>query len=139
MQQPGNSKAIHLLILILTSLVSSKINLFSIVRLNQKASQEATQGSKDEERKRFLSGANCIKLTNPVDLQRTTAYCLDTLPEMVPLYGPEDVLFMKTENPRSVDMLMRMYAHSWENLDIDKLKEKQERRRTLKAILNHHS
>ncbi len=71
-----------------------------------------------------MSGANCIELTNPVDPQGTTAYSLDTLPETVPLYVPEGVLFVKTENPRSVGMLMRMYADSWENLDIDKLKEK---------------
>ncbi len=28
-------------------------------------------------------------------------------------------------------MLMRMYADSWDNLDIEKLSEKQERRRTM--------
>ncbi len=37
---------------------------------------------------------------------------------------------MKMDNPCSVGMLMRMYADSWDNLDIEKLKEKQERRRT---------
>ncbi len=115
----------------LTTEREANINLFSTVRMNQKASQEATLGSTDEERKRFLSGANCIELTNPVDPQGTTAYCLDTLPEMVPLYCEEGVLFVKTENPFSVGMLMRMYADSWDNLDKDKVKEKQERRRTM--------
>ncbi len=108
----------------------ANINLFSTVRLNQNAAQDATLGSTDEERKIFLSGANCIELTNTVDPQGMTAYCMDTLPEMVRPYSPEGVLFMKTKNPHSVGMLMRMYADFWENLDIDKLKEKQERRRT---------
>ncbi len=63
-------------------------------------------------------------LTNPVDLQGTTAYCLDILSEMVPLYGAEGVLFVKTDNPCSVGMLMRMHSDFWDNLDIDKLKEK---------------
>ncbi len=78
-----------------------------------------------------MSGANCIELIIPVDLQGRTAYCLDTLPDTVPLYGREGLEFMKTENLRSVGMLMRMYADSWDNLDIDKLKEKLERRRTI--------
>ncbi len=56
--------------------------------------------------------------------------CMDTLPETVPLYGPEGVLFVKTENPHSAGMLMRIYADTCDNLDRDKLKEKQERIRT---------
>ncbi len=78
-----------------------------------------------------MSGTNCIELVNPVDLQGATAYCMDILPDMVPLCGPEGVLFMKTENPHSVGMRMRMYADTWDNLDIDKLKEKQERMMTM--------
>ncbi len=65
------------------------INLFSTIRLNKKVSQEASLGSTDEERKRFLSRANCIELTNTVDPQGMTVYCLDTLPETVPLYCQE--------------------------------------------------
>ncbi len=38
----------------------ANINLFSTIRLNQKVSQGATLRSTDEERKRFLSGANCM-------------------------------------------------------------------------------
>ncbi len=91
----------------------ANINLFSTIRFNQKASQ----GSTDEERKRFLSGANCIVLTNPVDPQGMTAYCLDIRPNTVPLSGPEGLLFMKMENPLSVGILMRMYSDSWDNLD----------------------
>ncbi len=97
----------------------------------QKVLQGATLRSTDKERKRFLFGVNCIELTNPMDPQGTTAYCLDTLPEMVPLYILEGVLFMKMDNHRTVAMLMRIYADSWDNLDIEKLKEKQERRKTM--------
>ncbi len=38
----------------------ANINLYSTVRLNQNASQDVSLGSTDEERKRLLSGANCI-------------------------------------------------------------------------------
>ncbi len=79
----------------------------------------------------IVSGANCIELSNPVDTQGTTVYCLETLSETVPLYGLDGVLSMKTDNPGSVGMLMRIYTDSWDNLDIDKLREKQERRRTM--------
>ncbi len=44
----------------------ANINLCSTIRLYQKALQEGTLGSTDEERKRFLYGANCIEHTNPV-------------------------------------------------------------------------
>ncbi len=108
----------------------ANINLYSTVRLNQKSSHVASLGSTDKERKRLLSSDNCIELVNPVDPQGAPAYCMDTLPETAPLYGPEGVLFMKTENPRSAGMLIRMYADTSDNLDIDKFKEKQERKRT---------
>ncbi len=108
----------------------ANINLFGTIRLNNKVLEDASLGSNKAERKRFLCGANSIELTNPVDPEGMTAYCLDTLPATVPLHGPEGVLFMKSENQHSVGILMRSYTDSWENLDIDKLQEKQEGRRT---------
>ncbi len=35
---------------------------------------------------------------------------MDNLPKTVPLYGPEGVMFVKTDNPCTVAMQMRMYA-----------------------------
>ncbi len=116
----------------------ANINLYSTVRLNQKSSHRASLGSTDEERKRFFSGDNCIELVNPVDLQGATVYCMDTLPETVPLYGPEGVLFMKTENPRSVGMLMRMYADTWDNLDKDKLRKQETKMTTSGGSTSSH-
>ncbi len=55
---------------------------------------------------------------------------MDVLPDDFPLYGPDSVLFMKTANPKSMAMMMRMYANTCDYLEIDKLKANQERRRT---------
>ncbi len=64
----------------------------------------------------FLSGANCIELLDPVAPKGTTAYCIDTLPEMVPLYGPDGMLFVKTEEPSVLSMMVKMYAESGEKI-----------------------
>ncbi len=53
---------------------------------------------------------------------------------MVPLYGLEGVTFVKTDNPCIVAMQMRMYPDSWNNLNIEKLKEKQERQMTSSCV-----
>ncbi len=93
-------------------------------------SQELKLGSTDKEKKRFLTGTNCVELLNPVDPKGETTCLLETLPGMVPLYGPEGVIFVKTENPRTMAMQMLMYTDSWDHLNVEKLKEKQERQRT---------
>ncbi len=98
--------------------------------MNLKVSKEATLGSTDEERKTILSGATCIELLSPVDPKGESIYCMDVLPEEFPLYSPDGVFFMKTANPKSVAMMMRMYANTWDNLEIDKLMADQERRTT---------
>ncbi len=117
--------------------INSNIILFSTIRMNLKASKEATLGSTDEERKRFLSEATCIELLSPVDLKRESTYCMDVLPEEFPLHGPDGVLFIKTTNPKSVAMMIRMYTSTWDNLEIDKLKADQERRRTTSGSSSH--
>ncbi len=116
----------------------ANINLYSTVRLNKKASQEATLGSTDEETKRFLSGANCTQLLKPENPYGFSAYCMDALPEEFPLYGTEGVLFMKMSDALLMVMMMGMYADTWENLDIDKLKAKQERKRTMSGGSSHY-
>ncbi len=115
----------------------SNINLFSTIRMNLKASKEAILGSTDEERKRFLSGATCIEILSPVYPKGESTYCMDVLPEEFTLYGPDGVLFVKTANPKSVAMMMRMYASTWDNLERDKLKVDQERRRTTSGSSSH--
>ncbi len=44
---------------------------------------------------------------------------------------------MKTNKMKTVAMMMRMYANSWENLEIDKLLADQERKRTLSGSSSH--
>ncbi len=55
---------------------------------------------------------------------------METLPDMVPHYCLEGMWFVKSDNPLTLTMQMRMYADSWDNLNVDKLKENQERQRT---------
>ncbi len=110
------------------------MDLYSTVRLNLKVSKEAALGSTDEERKRFLSGANCIELLSPVNPHGEAVYCMDTLSAEVNLYG---VMIMKTNDPKSVAMMMHMYANSWDNLEIDKLRADQERRRNASGSSSH--
>ncbi len=62
---------------------------------------------------------------------------MDVLPEEFTLYGPDGVLFVKTANPKSVAMMMQMYASTWDNLERDKLKVDQERRRTTSGSSSH--
>ncbi len=62
---------------------------------------------------------------------------MDVLPDKFPLYSTDGVLFMKTANPKSVAMMMRMYANTWDNLEINQLKADQERRRTTSGSSSH--
>ncbi len=117
--------------------IDFNLDLYSTIRLNWKASKEAALGSTDEERKRFLSGANCIELLSSVNPHVESVYCMDTLPEEVPLYSPDGVMFVKTNNPKLVAMMMRMYANSCDNLKIDKLRADQERRRNASCSSSH--
>ncbi len=52
-----------------------------------------------------------------------------TLCQSVPLYSPESVQFLKTEKPCVLAKLMRINADSWELLNVEELKTKQERHR----------
>ncbi len=82
--------------------------------------------------------ATCIELLSPVDLKVELTYCMDVLPDEFPLYGPDCVLFVKTANPKSVAMMMRMYANTWDNMEIAKLKADQERSRTTSGSSSHY-
>ncbi len=111
--------------------VEANINLYSIIMMAKDISnKEMVTGSTDEERKMFLTVANCVELLNPMDPKGNTIYFMETLPNAVPLYVPEGVMFVKTDNPQTMAMQMRLYADSWDNVNVDKLKEKQERERT---------
>ncbi len=83
-----------------------------------------------KEKKMFLSETNCMELLDPVDPKGETTYLLDNLPKTFPLYWPEGVMFVKTDNQRTVAMQLRLYADYWDNLNLEELKEKQEIRRT---------
>ncbi len=69
----------------------------------------------DEDRRQFLSHTNCMELLNPVELKGDSIYCLDKLPMAVPIYGPEGVMFVKTDKPRTIAIQMSLYADSWDN------------------------
>ncbi len=109
--------------------IEANINLYSTIKMNRKASQESPAtssqeepGQIDEARKRFLESTNCIELSNPVLLQGTEAIFINTIPDMVPIYGPEGVLFMKTDNPKMLGMMMHMYTETWVYLNVNDLK-----------------
>ncbi len=70
-----------------------------------------------------------MELLNLVDPKGDVIYCLDMLPMAVVIFGQEGVTFVKIDNPCTVAMQMRLYADSWDNLNIEELNEKQERRR----------
>ncbi len=99
--------------------------------LAKKLAKESTAGSSDEERKMFLTVANCVELLNPMYTKGNTIYFMEMLPNAIPLYGAEGVMFVKTDNTPTVAMQMRLYADTWDNLNVGKLKEKQERERTM--------
>ncbi len=107
--------------------VEANSNLYSTIRMTKHTSvKEMTAGSTDEERKKFLTGANYVELLNPVDKKGSTIYFIETLPNAMPLYGLEGVMLVKTNNSSTVTLQMKLYADSWDNLNVDKLKEKQE-------------
>ncbi len=97
--------------------------------MQMKSACGAPSEATDEERRKFLSESNCIGLLNQVNLHGEPVYCMDALPDEVPLYSPRQ---MKT-----VAMMMRMYANSCENLEIDKLLADQERKRTISGGSSH--
>lgn len=55
---------------------------------------------------------------------------MDFLPKQVPLYGPECVQFVNTDNVRLLAMQIKMFATSWETTNMEELLAKFERQRT---------
>ncbi len=99
--------------------------------MNKELSQDSsTPGTMDEDRKKFLLTANCIEVLNPVPLRCTMVFLMDNYPDTVPIYGPDSCMFMKTDEPRAVRVMMRITAESWVKLDKDKPTEWRERYRT---------
>ncbi len=105
--------------------------------MQRKSALVAPSEATDEERRKFLTEANCIELLNPVNPRGDMVYCMDALPVEVPLYGPDGVMFVKRRQTKTVAMMMRMYANSWENLEIDKLLADQESKRTTSSSSSH--
>ncbi len=115
----------------LKSEVESNTNLFASVKLaHASLNPETSSETSDKDKRKFLAQAKCIEILDPVDLQGETTYLLKSLPKVVPLYGPEGIMFVKTDKPSTVAMQLRMYADSWEHLNVAELKAKQERQRT---------
>ncbi len=117
--------------------IDSNSDLYSTIQMEMKSAREAPSEATDEERKKFLSESNCIEFLNPVNPRGEPVYCMDALPDKVTIYGPDGVMFVKTRNMKTVAMMMRMYANSWENLEIDKLLSDQERKRTISGGSSH--
>ncbi len=63
----------------------------------QKESNKATE-SDTADNHQFLAQARCVEIEDPVDPIGQGTYLLDTLPRQVPLYGPECVHFVNTDN-----------------------------------------
>ncbi len=99
--------------------IDSNLDLFSTVQMQMKSARETPSEDTDEERRKFLTESNCIELLNPVNPHGDTVYCMDALLVEVPLYGPDGVMFVKTRQTKTVAMMIRMYANSWENLEIE--------------------
>ncbi len=103
------------------------MNLYSTIRMTKQASaKETTTGSTDKERKKFLTGANCVELLDPERGHNilhgdATDHCTPLWPRRC------DV---KTDSPRTMAMQIRLYADSWDNTNVADLKERQERERT---------
>ncbi len=107
------------------------MNLFASVKLAKEAlNPEFPTASTNEEKRHFLAQTNCIEVLDPVDLKGKSTYLLETLPKIMPLYWPEGVTLVKTEKQHTMAMQLHLFADSWDHLDIQELKEKQERRRT---------
>ncbi len=117
--------------------IDSNLDLFSTIQMQRESALVAPSEAMDEERRKFLTEANCIELPNPVNPRGDTVYCMDALLVEVPIYGPDRVIFMKTRQTKTVTMMMRMYANSWENLEIDKLLADQERKRITSSSSSH--
>ncbi len=99
--------------------IDSNLDLFSTIQKQMKSAHEAPSEDTDEERRKFLTESNCIRLLNLVNPRGDTVYCMDALPEEISLYGPDRVMF------------------SWENLEIDNLLADQERKRTISGSSSH--
>ncbi len=72
--------------------IDSNLDLYSTVQMQMKSAREAPSKATDKERKK----SNCIELLNPVNPHGEPVYCMDALPDEVPLYGPDGVMFVKT-------------------------------------------
>ncbi len=82
-------------------------NLFITITMMKKAAQSAPSGL-NEDIIQFLASTNCIELVNPVDHKGEETYCFDSMPVQVPLYGPDGVSFINTNNPKLVAMMMKL-------------------------------
>ncbi len=102
----------------------------------KKAAHSTPSGS-NKDRIQFHASTNCIELVNVVDHNGEETYCFDSNPAQVPLYGPDGVSFINKNNPKSVAMMMKLYAASWESLDIDKHRADQERKRNMLGRSSH--
>ncbi len=111
--------------------IDSNLDLYSTVQKQIKSARGASLETTVKERRKFLTESNCIELLNPVNPCGETVYCMDALPDEVPLYHPDGVMFVKMKQTKSVAMMMNVYANSWENIDIDKFLADQERKRTI--------
>ncbi len=110
---------------------------FLLINEGKPVGIKAPSEDTDEERRKLLTESNCIELLKPVNPCGDTVYFMDSLPVEVPLYGPDGVMFGKTRQTKTVSMMMRMYANSWENLEIDKLLTDQERKRNTSGSTSH--
>ncbi len=109
----------------------SNTNLFTTIKMaKETVFTDRPDSATNEEKKKFLSETNCMELLNTVYLKGETTYLIESLLNTVPLYRPEDVMFVKTDNQLTVALQICMYTDYWDNFNVKELNEKQERRIT---------
>ncbi len=112
----------------LKSEIKSNINVYSTVLMNKELSQDSsTIGTIDEYEKKFSSTTNCIKVQNPVPPRGNMVCLIENLSETVPIYRPDSCMFIKTDEPCAVGVMMRITSELWIIIKKDRSTKQRER------------
>ncbi len=96
--------------------------------MNKELSQDSlTIGTIDEYEKKFSSTTNCIKVQNPVPPRGNMVCLIENLSETVPIYRPDSCMFIKTDEPCAVGVMMRITSELWIIIKKDRSTKQRER------------
>ncbi len=114
----------------LKSEIKCNINFYSTVLMNKELSQDSsTIGTMYEDKKIFLLMTNCIEVLNPVPPGGNMVCLMDNYLETVSIYGLDSCMFMTTDEPCAVGVMMRITAELCVRLDKDRPTEWRETER----------